>query len=422
VKRLGSERVSPPTRGSSIAELLVALLVLGLVLVMALAFLRAQNLGFRRGLDGMTSVQNLRKAMGTLDRDIQTAGIHLAPGQPPLVYGDGDVLAFNADFASRDSSDPLAVLIDPSLEEEATSVLPEERRQRIGGSSFFYPARTYMEAPGRPGSAETIIFFFQPDLQTPRPDDFVLFRQVNSLPPTLVADRLFRADGVPFFRYLRVGETGIDSIPEEHLPLTHGAPGHGSPEDTGAVSLVDSVRAVRIALAGTSGRAGEQERTWSMARIVPLPNVGLEDERSCGTPPVPGPGISASLGRAPTGERVVELTWTRARDEAEGERDVVRYVIWRRQPGITDWGTPYLSVPAGMERYRYADGDVLGGASYQYALAAQDCTPAVSPRIATAIITVPLDEPLEVRARRVAPGAGSGEGTGSGETGLEPGP
>jgi hypothetical protein len=79
-----------------------------------------------------------------------------------------------------------------------------------------------------------------------------------------------------------------------------------------------------------------------------------------------------------TGVSVVRLVWNAAVDEGGGENDVVRYVVWRRETGTTDWGDPHLSIPAGNTAYLLDDGVVVSGTSYDYALAAQDCTPTQS--------------------------------------------
>jgi len=43
-----------------------------------------------------------------------------------------------------------------------------------------------------------------------------------------------------------------------------------------------------------------------------------------------------------------------------------------------EWGDPYRSVPGGVDLYVQIDEDVEPGATYEYAVAAQDCTPTLS--------------------------------------------
>ena len=78
------------------------------------------------------------------------------------------------------------------------------------------------------------------------------------------------------------------------------------------------------------------------------------------------------------GELRIEVTWDSSFDETSGESDVVRYAIFRRVVPQADWGEPYFSIPAGQPGYVYSDGAVAEGSSYQYAVAAQDCTPTMS--------------------------------------------
>ena len=145
-----------------------------------------------------------------------------------------------------------------------------------------------------------------------------------------------------------------------------------------------------MTLAATNGKEGDLERTSEVTRLVRMPNMGFGMLEICGSPPILGTGLTATLGVAPTGEPTVTLTWGKATDEAGGENDIVRYVIWRKEPGFTDWDEPYLSIPAGEDNYIYVDSDLTEGTTYQYALATQDCTPTLSPLTASLNLTVPI--------------------------------
>jgi hypothetical protein len=152
---------------------------------------------------------------------------------------------------------------------------------------------------------------------------------------------------------------------------------------------VDSIRAVRVTVAATNGKEGDLERISRLTRIIRMPNMGFDMLEICGSPPILGSGLTATLGQAATGEPIVTLTWAKATDEAAGENDIVRYVIWRREPGITEWEEPYLSIPAGEASYTYNDADLVPGKTYRYALATQDCTPTLSPLTASGNVTIP---------------------------------
>jgi len=243
-------------RGFTIVELLVSLVVFGLVMTGALRFLQVQNQGFQKGMSYMGTLQNLRYVVGTLEQDVQTAGTNLVSGQPEVVYAGGDVVAFNSDYATSTPNDPFAVFFDPDLEDRVGRTMTRAQRTAIPQTSFAYPDSTYRDGSGLPGPAETLIFFFTPDDDTNRTDDFALYRQVNAEEPQLVANDLLRVEGQPFFRYMKESGTGVDSIADNLLPLAHSIPIHGSPADTGRASLVDSIRAVRVTVGATNGKEG----------------------------------------------------------------------------------------------------------------------------------------------------------------------
>jgi len=91
-----------------------------------------------------------------------------------------------------------------------------------------------------------------------------------------------------------------------------------------------------------------------------------------------------------TGVHRVLLSWNRAFDENQGERDVVRYVLWRRDVTAPDWSDPLTSIPAAdLATYSYADQDLVPGTSYVYRLSAQDCTPRLSASAQSVPIAIP---------------------------------
>ena len=48
-----------------------------------------------------------------------------------------------------------------------------------------------------------------------------------------------------------------------------------------------------------------------------------------------------------------------------------------------------MSIPTGSATYNYLDQDVTSGSSYDYAVAAQDCTPRISSQLTSGTVTVP---------------------------------
>jgi hypothetical protein len=125
-----------------------------------------------------------------------------------------------------------------------------------------------------------------------------------------------------------------------------------------------------------------------LTRLVRLPNAGLAVKLTCGDMPLFGSALVATPGTA-GGAPIVSLSWGAATDETGGEKDVVRYVVWRRLQADPDWGDPYLSIPAGNPTYVYSDASLTSGETYVYAVAAQDCTPSLSPLSISNVVVIP---------------------------------
>jgi hypothetical protein len=176
-------------------------------------------------------------------------------------------------------------------------------------------------------------------------------------------------------------------MPPVELPVRHSVPGHGSTADAG--SRIDSLRAVLVSYMVTNGLEGALERRQRISLTIPLPNMGLRELKICGSAPVLGQGVAATYDNS-TGISQILLTWNRAFDEDQGERDVVRYVLWRRDVADPDWSDPLTSIPAaGLAAYSHIDQDLTPGTTYEYRLAAQDCTPRLSATSTSNQVPVP---------------------------------
>ena len=363
--------------GVSLVELIVALAIFSVLLATTLAFYRQQGEAFTEGNERMTVMQNLRYGVNSVEQHVRTAGIGVPTKQPVVVYADSAVVSFNADYATNVANDVFAVFYDPRLPDAAVSAVTPSRAFTIPLSAFTYPDSAYYQGSGN-SPAETLTFFFEPDTTTARTDDYALFRQVNELPPDVVARRLLATDR-PFFTYYRqvAAADPIAALSPADLPAAHTAPIHGSPADTGAVALVDSIRAVRISYAATAGLArGGDESTREITRLIRMPNAGVATQPNCGNRPLLGTALAVT-GVDGTGGHI-RLEWTRAIDEYTGEQDVLRYVLWRRPGTSGPWGDPLVSLSPGSSTYLYEDFTALADSTYSYALAAQDCTPQYS--------------------------------------------
>ncbi len=381
-------------KGMTLIEVIIALTIYGVVVAGALGFVASQNTAFHRSLDRMSVLRNARYVVETMATDVPTLGTNVPAGQPALVHADDDILAFSSDYASNVENDIFAAYID--VDAPSGQVTVPRATMTLPNSSFQWPDTLYESGAGTASPAELLMFFFSPDTVTSRSDDYVLYRQVNDADPELVAQKILVAeDNVPFFRYFRQVDYAsaasiIDTIPQASLPVSHSVIYHGVPEDTGSVALADSIRAVRVSFRTTNGMEGEDERITEVSRLIAMPNAGFGVLQTCGDGPILGSALAATNATDTNGDPVAELTWSPATDESGGERDVVRYVIYRQETPIgSDWGDPFLSIPAGQASYTYQDGTVDSGSTYGYALAAQDCTPALSDLTTSNTITIP---------------------------------
>ncbi|HEY7637346.1 MAG TPA: prepilin-type N-terminal cleavage/methylation domain-containing protein [Gemmatimonadales bacterium] len=383
-------------KGFTVVELLVSMVVLLVVLAGALQFVTAQSRTFRRGADDMAVVQNLSYGVDNLDSQIRTSGGNTTDAQPPVVYASDSVFAFNADYVSNDANDISAVYIDPDAPPEQVAGLTTALQIGIPGSApnFNYPTQNYADGSGFNSAAETITFFFTRDASTSRTDDFLLMRQVNNQPAeVLIRNVLPDSTDLPFFRYYRLLPPAavnllplLGPVPANQLPLKHTFATHGDQADT---TRIDSLRTVLVSYQVTNGRTGTSERKQRISFKIPLPNMGLRMLKICGSAPVLGINLAAAAVNV-AGVNKVNLTWPRAFDENSGEKDVVRYVLWRRRtaPVAEVYGDPLTSVTAtGAVNYAYTDAqNVLSGSTYEYQLSAQDCSPKLSPAVTTVVV------------------------------------
>ncbi len=387
-------RAAPrPAAGFTLVELLVALVVFSAVMAGTLGFLRSQGRAMSLGSDRMNAVQNLQFALTTMEQRLRAAGSNLPDAQPAIIYAGRNVVAFNADYATNVPNDPFSVYYDPDVPAGAVTALTKAQRVILPLTTVAYPDTSYLTG-GINSSAETIIFFVAPDSTTPRADDYALFEQVNGGPPEMVSRNIIGSPTAVYFEYYRLaivlgGAISLDSLPASKLPLRHSVAIHLALADTGAAAVIDSIRGIRVTLTVTNGQSGAAERRYTLQRFMELPNVGIASRRTCGDAPILGTTLTATGITRLDGTPAVRLAWNAATDEYGGEKDVVQYVIWRKRITDVTWGTPYLSLPAGNPTYVYDDAAVTSGATYQYQLAAADCTPSSSPTTASAPVTIP---------------------------------
>lgn len=382
-------------RGMTLIELVVAIFIFSFVMAGALSMLRSESRRFRLGGERAAMYQNGRFALNEMEKDLRTSGAGAPDIQPQLVYIGDSVLVFNANYWTNTPGDVEAVYYSADAPDSAVSAMRTTAKITIPYSGGVqYPDTNYLVG-GVNSSAETITFYFERDTSTVRPDDFVLWRRINNLAPEIVSANILRSAGEPFFRYFREVTTGstviIDTVAQASLPWRHVREIHLANNDTGTAARIDSVRAIRVSFTVTNGRVGAAagEQTRALTRLLRLPNVGLTTTKTCGDEPLFSSAVTAVSGLTVDSVRYVTLSFPPSVDETAGERDVERYVIWRRFGSAVDWGDPLAVIPGGDTLLIYNDLTVVAESTYRYAVAAQDCTPSISSQQTSSTVTIP---------------------------------
>ncbi len=386
--------------GLTLIELLIALVIFGLVISGAVGFLAAQGKGLRQLSDRSAAVQNGRFGRDLLRQELRTVGTNVTEEQPTIVLANDSAFAFNSDLTTN-SKDSVAltgaVYVDPFAPSSQVTAVTLERQFAVPGSrpTLRYPLKSYSLSPTVfiNSDAETVSYRFVPDTAGAT-GTYALWRQVNDQAAELIATGLRRSLSVPFLRYYydasKFGalNPNLDTIPRAWLPLTKSVPRRGLDTDTGtAVSTrIDALRAVEVTYEVTAARGGVRE---VVRYVVPMPNVAnARQSRACGRAPITPPAPSAVWI---ADSNVVRVTWSRAVDDGAGEKDAIRYVLWRQLSGATTWGEP-ISTIAATQAASYSardNGMPTRPATYRYALSVQDCTPNVSSLAVSGATIVP---------------------------------
>jgi hypothetical protein len=208
-----------------------------------------------------------------------------------------------------------------------------------------------------------------------------------------VSTGIYVAPGTAFFQYYKIDQvTGaLDSIPYSKLPLFHTVALHHTPADTGAGSLIDSLRAVTMKVVGVYNdtKTGPVYRT--VLTTTKLLNVGLLNNAAvCGPAPLPIPTAPVATVYGTTPDSVT-LTWSASPDQNGGLESVQRYLIYRTQGGQPMQTDPAADVAAGLTTYEWKEPDFssMTAGTWTYTVVAQDCTPTNSTTMTSNSITLP---------------------------------
>lgn len=369
--------------GMTLMEVMIAMVMMALVLGAAMSFFIGQSRTYSAAAKAFNQVQNVRFGADLLDQHLRAAGANTTPGQPPLVYLSPTAFAFNADYASAVDGTTAIYYTPGAPALETQGVLAADQFTLPGISpAYVYPTVDYSIAPGIPSPAELITFWFQPDSTAPTPGVYALYREVNNGTIEAVVRNIL-PDTVPFFQYLKLATnpvTGLQSL----TPVTAGE----LPASYTSTLMIDSIRAVTVTYRVSNGDTGAAQRIQSFSLTAALPNLAPPALQTCGNAPQPVPSVTATTSGS-LGNDSVTVTWQPSPDEWGGERDIMRYVIWRRLATDSTWNAPFTSEPNGQTSYTFVDLTAPDGTGVEYAVSAQDCTPSFSTPTSSSMVTPP---------------------------------
>ena len=380
-----SPHVQPRRAGFSLIEVVVSMTIFLVVLSFSLPFFNSQSRAVTRASGQGDITRSLQFALAQIDRDLRMAGAGTYAQQPMLVQIAANSITFNANMASADSNDVRSVYYDPDADPVTMTSLSTSSKITLPTSgSKQYPDTNYIIS-GIRSPAETMSYWVSADSTTTRTDDYILWRRENLTAPVIIARGIILAAGGSIFSYVK-SDTGGAVSAVTGLPRYHNAPIHGSPGDSGAYAMIDSVRVVNIALTGSFDDPRTGSRLVTVTSAIRVANSGLVQRTTCGESPVFGKAVTAVIGATPLR---VTLSWLPSVDETSGEKDIEQYAIFRRPAAATVFDEPIDNVAGGLALYTWIDTNVSSGDSWIYGVAAMDCSPALSPPSVTTPVTIP---------------------------------
>jgi prepilin-type N-terminal cleavage/methylation domain-containing protein len=377
-------------RGFTLIEMVIAMTLTLLVFASVIPFLRIQTRQVGTSAGYLDALQNARYAQNMVDRELRIAGAGVVLQQPMIVLAAPMAVVFNADLATRDSTDPNGVYYDPNIDTTTTTSMTTTSPITLPTTSYVYPATNYQSTPGVPSNAQTVSYWLSVDSSSGLPNIYVLYRQVNAGLPVVVSTNVSVPPGTAFFRYFKLNQaTGnLDSILTSSLPLYHSAALHGSAADIGSSAQTDSIRAVGMTVTGMYNDPTKGPIYRTVSTTTKLLNAGLLQVSSCGQPPLPVSAGPVATRNAVTG--AITVTWSSSVDQDAGQQTVALYLVYRAPVSATSWGEPATTFSAGTPTYLWSDpaAATMHG-NWHYAVVAQDCAPTNSSVAVSNTLTLP---------------------------------
>lgn len=383
----GQRPVASGRAGFTIIELLVAMSVTLVIVAVAAPLYTAQTKAVNTTAGRTDATRSATFSIDAIEQDVRNTGVGAFDGQPYLVRTATDAVSFNANMVTARVNDLVAVFHDPDADSTALGSLNTATSVTLPNSATTYPTTTYLS------NAETISYYFKTDTgASPLPGGqrVSLYRRVNRMPEEVVSRNLIKTSGLPLFRYYKRTLAGaLTEVLGGSLPIFHVANRHGSPADTGATAVIDSIAVVKVSLIAMYKDPRGSSVIDTVTRDIRIANQGLLQRAQCGENPLV-PGVPVLTIQLIGGLNAVRLVWSASGDETTGERDVEMYAVYRRVFGSVDWGEPLANVPGtGLAAVTFTDDTVNPTVIYEYAVSALDCTPAPSSLSPAASILVP---------------------------------
>jgi type II secretory pathway component PulJ len=373
--------------GVTLIEMMIAIVLFVLVFGLAVPFFRYQARSVSASAGRLDALQNARYAQSAIDRDMRISGIGIVQAQPMIVQADGFAVTFNADLATKDRNDPMSIYYDADMDSSGTDAMNTLNKVTLPNSAKTYPDTNYMNGPIS-SPAETIQYWLVKDSAATRTDQYILYRRVNALPQRLVAKGIIVPAGTNFFQYMKPNSVGgLDSIRAARLPLFHSAPTHGSPADTASSALTDSIRVVRMTVTGLYNDPDKGPIMKTVVSSTKLLNAGMSRSTVCGDLPI-AVTTATAFPFGPLGHPTkVTVGWIKSLDQDAGEKDVERYMVFKKLAASSDWGNPIADIAASQDTYTLDDTTLPSGL-WTYGIIAQDCSPANSAVTSTNTVNV----------------------------------
>lgn len=376
--------------GFTLAELLLSITLTIAVFSAAVPFFSLQMRQLQQDLGRSDAQQTARFAQNMVDRELRNIGIATTPmnpgagiprNQPKIVLAHAFAVTFNSNLVANDTIDMNAVYYDPNVPAALTTALPAASMIQLPLTARPYPDLVYRDNVGALSTAETVSYWASIDSTSGQPDEYVMFRRVNDGPVAVVARGIRVPAGQPLFSYRRVIGTGaVANVPNGSLPIHW--------DDVSQIA--DSIRSVQLEVRGVFRGYNLNNKATTYERYVKtqtnLANIGLSQRNSCGDVPLNSGVPVATIVTVSGATERVRIAFSASGDEASGEKDVERYAIFRRLVGDL-WEDPLAVVGKSGGPYLWEDFDIQFGNTYQYGVAAQDCSPANSSILSTANVT-----------------------------------